>query len=155
MHLCCSVGPVWIPLAADLTPANETDNEKAPDLLTQLPLHQLFVSGDLHYNASNVDDTCFLRGYPQVTTQYGKHPHTAAGAEVRRIFHKLRSTAIENFNEQCKGIFSAHEQVPTKGIVAIKRFALGAVFVYQLALRYRFEKGMDLRTGLKPFLRAA
>jgi hypothetical protein len=74
---------------------------------------------------------------------------------VRRIFHKLRSTAIENFNEQFKGIFSTHEQVPTKGLVATKRFALGAVFVYQLALLYRFEKGMDLRVGLKPFLRAA
>lgn len=155
LHLVCSVGPVWIPLAADLTPANEADNEKATDLIVELPLHKLFVLGDLHYNAPNVDDACFLRGYTLVTTQYGKYPHTDAGAEVRRVFHKLRSTAIENFNEQFKGIFSAHEQVPTKGLVATKRFALGAVFVYQLAFLYRFEKGMDLRVGLKPFLRAA
>jgi hypothetical protein len=47
--------------------------------------------------------------------------------EVHRLFHKLRSLAIENFNEQFKGIFSAHEQVPTKGLVATKRFALGAI----------------------------
>jgi len=155
LHLICSVGPVWIPLAADLTPANEADNERAGDLIIELPTHPLFVLGDLHYNAPNVDDVCFVRGYTLVTTQYGKYPHTDVGVEVRRIFHKLRSVAIENFNEQFKGIFSAHEQVPTKGLVATKRFALGAVFVYQLALLYRFEKGMDLRIGLKPFLRAA
>ncbi len=155
LHLICSVGPVRTPLAADLTPANEADNEKAPDLLAELPCHPLFVLGDLHYNAPNVDDACFLRGYTLVTTQYGKYPHTDAGVEVRRIFHKLRSVAIENFNEQFKGIFSAREQVPTKGRIPTKRFALGAVFVYQLALLYRFEKGMDLRVGLKPFLRAA
>jgi hypothetical protein len=75
--------------------------------------------------------------------------------EVRRLFHRLRSLAIENFNEQFKGIFSAHEQVPTKGLVATKRFALGALFVYQLALLYRFEQGLSLRVGLKAFLRAA
>lgn len=69
--------------------------------------------------------------------------------------HELRSRAIENLNEQCKGIFDAHGQVPTKGLVNTRRFALGAVFVYQLSLWYRHEHGLDLRVGLKPFLKAA
>ncbi|CAA9366569.1 MAG: hypothetical protein AVDCRST_MAG93-8021 [uncultured Chloroflexia bacterium] len=30
-----------------------------------------------------------------------------------------------------------------------------AIFVYQLTLWYRHEHGMDLRVGLKPFLKAA
>jgi hypothetical protein len=38
------------------------------------------------------------------------------GVAVRRVFHKLRSTAIENFNEPFKGIFDGHGQVPTKGL---------------------------------------
>jgi hypothetical protein len=50
----------------------------------------------------------------------GDHPVL----QVRRVFHKLRSVAIENSNEQFKGIFSAHEQEPTKGLIATKRFAL-------------------------------
>src|SRR5205807_6876623 len=45
--------------------------------------------------------------------------------EVRRLFHKLRSIAIENFNEHFKGIFDAQGQVPTKGLVATQRFDLG------------------------------
>ena len=63
--------------------------------------------------------------------------------------------AIENFNEQFKGIFDAHGPVPTCGLRATGRFALGAVFVYQLALLYRHQIGADLRVGLKAFLKAA
>ena len=75
--------------------------------------------------------------------------------EVRRIFHKLRTMANENFNEHFKTIFDVHGQVPTKGEVNTQRFALGAVFVYQLALLYRHERKLDINRGLKPFLRAA
>ncbi len=45
--------------------------------------------------------------------------------------------------------------MPTKGLVNTTRFALGAVFVYQLALLYRFEQQLDLRVGMKAFLKAA
>ncbi|HLG60442.1 MAG TPA: hypothetical protein VKY19_00810 [Ktedonosporobacter sp.] len=90
-----------------------------------------------------------------VATHYGKYPHTDDGVEVRRIFHKLRSTAIENFNEHFKGIFDGHGQVPPKGLLATQRFALGAIFVYQLALCYRLEHGLELCVGLKAFLKAA
>jgi hypothetical protein len=63
--------------------------------------------------------------------------------------------AIENFDEHFKGIFDGHGQVPTKGLVNTRRFALGAIFVYQLALLYRFQPGLDLNVGLKAFLKAA
>jgi hypothetical protein len=43
----------------------------------------------------------------------------------------------------------------TKGLVNTRRFALGAILVYQLALRYRFEHSMPLRVSLKAFLKAA
>ena len=66
-----------------------------------------------------------------------------------------RSIAIENFNEQFKGIFEGHGQVPTRGLVATRRFALGAIFVYQLALLQRHDIGAELRVGLKAFIRAA
>jgi hypothetical protein len=74
---------------------------------------------------------------------------------VRRLFHELRSRAIENFNEHFNGIFDGHAQVPTKGLVNTQRFALGASFVYQLALLYRYERNLPGCAGLKPFLKAA
>ena len=62
---------------------------------------------------------------------------------------------MENFNEHFKGLFGVHGSVPTKGLRNTQRFALGAILVYQLALLYRFEHGLDLNVGLKPFLQAA
>jgi hypothetical protein len=155
LHLVTTVAAVWIPLAAQLTPANTADNEPAPALLRELPLEARFVLGDIHYNAPNVRQACAQSGRILVTPRYGRYPHTDDGVEVRRIFHQLRSLAMENFNEQFKGIFDGHGQVPTKGLTNTRRFALGAVFVYQLALLYRFENSLDLRVGLKAFLKAA
>ncbi len=83
------------------------------------------------------------------------YPHTDAGVEVRRILHKMRSMANENFNEHFKAIFEVHGQVPTRGLINTQRFAVGAVLVYQLALLYRHERNLDINRGLKPFLRAA
>jgi len=155
LHVVSVVAAVWIPLAAQLTPANTADNDAAPDLIQELPKELRFLLGDRHYNAPNVRELCDEWDYLLVTSQYGRYPHTDPGVEVRRIFHKLRSLAIENFNEHFKGIFDGHGQVPTKGLVNTRRFALGAIFVYQLALLYRFQHGLELNVGLKAFLKAA
>ncbi len=155
LHVVSVVAAVWIPLAATLTPANVADNEAAPGIIRELPRELRFLLGDLHYNAPNVRDACDLQDCILVTSQYGPYPHTDPGVPVRRVFHKLRSLAIENFNEHFKGIFDGHGQVPTKGLVNTRRFALGAVFVYQLALLYRFQHGLELNVGLKAFLKAA
>ncbi|HEX5911903.1 MAG TPA: transposase [Rubrobacter sp.] len=155
LHLAITVGGMWIPLSARLTPADVADNQIAPSLIEELPEEARFVLGDTHYNAQNVRHKCERTERFLVTSKRGAYPHTDCGVEVRRIFHKLRSLANENFNEQFKAIFELHEQVPTKGRVNTARFALGAVLVYQLALLYRHERRSGVNRGLKPFLRAA
>jgi Transposase DDE domain len=155
LHLVSTVARVWIPLAAELTPANVADNEVAATLLASLPDEVRYVLGDLHYNAPNVRDLCQHDGVMLVASQYGPYPHTDAGVEVRRVFHKLRSANLETFNELFKGIFDVHGSVPTKGLRATRRFALGALFVYQLTLLARSDARLPLRTGLKAFLKAA
>jgi len=62
--------------------------------------------------------------------------------------------ALENFNEHFKDICDGHRKVPAKSMTTIQRFNLGAVFVYRLALLYRFENGFDLYMGLNAFLKA-
>jgi hypothetical protein len=155
LHIVATVAAVWIPLAAELTAANAADNETAPLLLRSLPAEVRFVLGDRHYNDPDLRLLCEQSDRSLVTTKYGSYPHTDAGAPVRQVFHKLRSTAIENFNEQFKGIFDAHGQVPTRGLANTQRFALGAIFLYQIVLLYRFQQGLDLRVGLKAFIKAA
>ncbi len=155
LHLAITVGGMWIPLSARLTPADVADNQIAPSLIEELPEEARFVLGDTHYNAENVRDKCEQTERFLVASKRGAYPHTDCGVEVRRIFHKLRSLANENFNEHFKAIFDVHGQVPTKGRVNTARFALGAVFVYQLALLHRHERRSEVNRGLKPFLRAA
>jgi hypothetical protein len=155
LHLVTTVAAVWIPLAAELTPANAADNEVAPRLLKTLPPAVRFVLGDTNYQDPALHTICADADRLLVATRRGAYPHTDDGVEVRRVFHKLRSLAIESFNEQFKGIFDIHGSVPTRGLVRTQRFALGAVFVYQLTLLHRFEHGLDLRAGLKAFLKAA
>jgi hypothetical protein len=155
LHLISTVAAVWIPLAAELTPANVADNEQAPALLEALPREVRFVLGDQHYNDPALRDHCAAHDRVLVTPKRGAYPHHDAGVEVRRLFHELRSRAIENFNGQFKAIFDCHGQVPTRGLVATRRYVLGAVLVYQLALLHRFVTGGNLRVGLKPLLKAA
>jgi DDE family transposase len=155
LHLICAAGPVWIPLAAELTPANVGDNTQAPELVREMPGEVRFLLGDQQYRDPDLEQICQQRDCVLVAPKGGRYPHSDEGVEVRRLLHKLRSITIENFNEQFKGIFDGHGQVPTKGLTNTARFALGAVFVYQITLLYRFEHGLDLRVGLKPFLKAA
>jgi hypothetical protein len=155
LHLAIAVSEFWLPVAACLTPANQNDGEVAPELVRELPEETRFVLGDRHYHQDDLRDQCHRRGWELVTTRYGAYPHTDGGKEVRRIFHKLRSIADENFNQLFKSIFEVHQHVPTKGANKTQLWALGAVFVLQLALWLRFEHQLDLRVGLKPFLKAA
>lgn len=155
LHLATTVAGVWIPLAARLTPANEADSDLAPRLLEELPEEARFVLGDTHYNAPEVRELCEGRDRILVASRHGPYPHADPGAGLRRVFHELRSRAIENFNGQFKSIFDGQGQVPTKGLANTARFALGAVFVYQLALLHQYEHDRDLRVGLKAFLKAA
>ncbi len=157
LHLACTVAGVWIPLAARLTPANEADSQLAAKLLEELPPGEVrFVLGDTHYNAPEVRAACIESERFLVARGRAPYPHTDAGVEVRRIFHRLRHVAIENFNEHFKAVFDVHGAVPTKGRLDTARFALGAILVYQLALLHRYyEQGLNTNRGLKAFLRAA
>lgn len=124
LHLAITVAGVWIPLSARLTPANTADNTVAPLLIEELPEEARFVLGDTHYNAPNVQESCARKECFLLASRGGPYPHTDDGVEVRRVFHKLRSVANENFNEHFKAIFDVHGQVPTKGEVNTARFAL-------------------------------
>ena len=155
LHVASTTGSLWIPLAAGLTPANVYDAGPAPELIRQLPIEVRFVLGDTHYNDPTVRATCRLSDRWLVTTLRGAYPHTDVGADVRRIFHKLRSQAIEPFNSLFKNVFEWGGQVPVKGLARVKLIVLGAVVVYQLVLLFQFQHARPLGKAVKPLLRAA
>ncbi len=138
LHVVSVVAAVWFPIAAVLTPANIADSDPAPDLLGEVPAEVHFVLGDRHYNVPELRSLCDQQDRLLVSTRYGRYPHTDAGVEVRRIFHKLRSVAMENFNEHFKGIFDGHGQVLTKGLIANPTLCLRGDFCLSTRLTVPF-----------------
>jgi hypothetical protein len=96
LHLVTIVAAVSLPLAADLISANVADNEQALTLLVELPSEVRYVLGDQHYNDEAIRAAYAEAGREVVATRRGPYPHTDAGVGVRRIFHELRSRAIES-----------------------------------------------------------
>jgi hypothetical protein len=155
LHVVVTLGRVWIPLAAELTAANRADNEMAPLLFQELPLEVRYVLGDQHYNTPELRADCALRNRELVATRRGVYPHTDGGVEVRRLFHRLRSQAIEPFNGLFKNIFEWGGQMPVKGLQRCQLIALGARFLYQLVLLYQHEPHLPVGIEIKALLRAA
>jgi hypothetical protein len=155
LHLAVTVGALWIPLAAELTVANRGDNEEAPLLLEQLPGEVRYVLGDTHYNTPELRQECSQRGWELVATRRGPYPHRDGGVEVRKVFHKLRSQAIEPFNGLFKNVFEWRVKMPVKGLQRSQLLALGAVVIYQVVLLHQHERNLPVGKGIKPLLRAA
>ena len=53
------------------------------------------------------------------------------GVEGRKIFHKLRSQAIEPFNGLCKNVFERRVKRPVQGVQRSQWLALGAVALHE------------------------
>jgi Transposase DDE domain len=155
LHLVVTAGKLWIPMASELTVANVSDNVIAPALLAQLPDGLRLLLGDSQYRDPKLDEQCDRRGCVLVTPRLGPYPHRDKGIELRRQLHRLRSKSIEPFNGRYKDVFGWRTQMPVKGLVKTKLLALGAVFVYQVVLRYQHENQLPLGKGIKALLRAA
>jgi hypothetical protein len=155
LHLAVSLGKLWIPLAAEFTRANVADSEIAPLLLTQLPAEVRYVLGDQHYNTPDLRAECSRHNRELVATRRGAYPHTDGGVEVRRLFHNLRSQAIEPFNGLFKNIFEWGGQMPVKGLRRCQLLALGAILLYQMVLLYQHQHHHPVGVGIKALLRAA
>ncbi len=155
LHLVVSLGSLWIPVAAEFTVAKVADTEVAPVLLTQLPAEVRYGLGDQPYNTPELRAECGRHNREFVATRRGPYAHTAGGVEVRRVFHKLRSPALEPFKGLFKNLFAWGGQMPVKGLRRCQLLALGAVVLYQLVLLYHHQHHQLLGVGIKALLRAA
>jgi hypothetical protein len=155
LHLASLVGGCFIPLAAVLTKASVHDATAAPALLDELPADTRYVLGDTAYQSPALQADCDLDGWTLLAPQWTPAPADDPGKPVRAVFHALRHVAAENLNELLKDLFGLHGTVPTTGYLATSRYVLGCIFVYQVAVWYRAERGLPLNVGMKAFLRAA
>ena len=111
--------------------------------------------GDTSYNDPAVRQLCEESDPALVATRRGAYPHHDDGVEVRRLFHKLRSQAIEPCNGLFKNVFEWRTLLPVKGLQRSQLLALGTIVVYHLVLLYQHEYNLPLGKGIKSLLRAA
>jgi len=79
-------------------------------LIKALPPGLHFLFGDHHYHNEALKRLCKPQHCCLITflhRQNNPYPHHYDGVEVRKILHRTRSIAIENFNEHFKVIFDA------------------------------------------------
>ncbi|HEY7061778.1 MAG TPA: transposase [Chloroflexota bacterium] len=93
LHLVVTVAAVWLPLAAELTPANAADNEVAPRLLPALPPGLRYLLGDTGYDDGTLHEQCAATGRVLITSKRGRYPHTEHRPRGRGAPH-LSSTAL-------------------------------------------------------------
>jgi hypothetical protein len=155
LHVVSVVAAVWFPIAAVLTPANVADSEPAPALLSEVPTAVRFVLGDRHYNTPDLHEFCAHTDRLLVTTKYGRYPIPMTVWKSAGSFTNCVPSRWKILTNISKASLMDMDRFPTFGLRATQRFALGAIFVYQLALLYRFEHGLELCVGLKAFLKSA
>ena len=119
-------------------------------VLEQLPEEVRFVLGDTPSNDPELRHECHRRGSALVATRRGPSPHHDGGVAVRKVFHQLRSQAIEPLNGLCKTVFEWRGNMPVKGMQRSQLLALGAVVIYQWVLLYQHERQLPLGKGIKP-----
>jgi hypothetical protein len=76
LHRVVTVAAVWIPLAAEVTPANAADNESAPRRLPELPPIRRFLLGDTSYDDPALRAACDQADRVLITSKRGPYPHT-------------------------------------------------------------------------------
>ena len=138
-----------------MTPASEADHAVAPRRLAAWPAEARCVLGVRHDTTDEGRAVCQASAWTLVASQYGRSPHPDAGAAARRVVHQRRSAASEHVKGQCTAIVDGPGALPTTGLVARQRCALGAVFVEQLTRCCRHEHDLALRVGLDPCRKAA
>jgi hypothetical protein len=155
LHLAVTAGRLWIPVAAEVTVANTSDNTIAPALMSDLPAETTCLLGDSQYIDPDLVTLSKSLQREFVTPQRGPYPHTDPLVEYRRALHKQRSRSIEPFNGLFKDVFEFGSQVPVRGLVPTRLLVLGAVFLYQIVLAYQHDNDLPIGKGIKPLLRAA
>jgi hypothetical protein len=155
LHVAVVVGRVGMPLATECSIASDADTLIAPKLLEPLPRGMRDILGDTHDKTPEWREECARCNRELVATRRGPYPHRAGGVEVRRLFPKVRSLAIEPYNGVCKNLFAWRGQMPVKGLKRCQLLALGALLLYQIVLLEQHQRQQPVGIGIKALLRAA
>ena len=153
MHIACSTGSLILPLSADLTTANISDNNLYESITASLPEGVKYILGDEGYDDHELCDFSRYRGHLLVFP-LERYKHTTDNnrlallqfynSEFGQLVHSQRSISVEPLIEHIKDVF-AIDPLPVRGFDKARSIVLISILLYQLMVYYNYLTGRPLR----------
>ncbi len=154
MHLACSTGSLIVPLSADFTTANITDNKMYESITSSLPTGMVrYVVGDEGYDDHKLCDFSRYRGFLLVFP-LERYRHTTDNnrlallqfyqSEFGQHVYSRRSISVEPLIEHMKDVFTI-DPLPVRGFDKARSIVLISILLYQLIVYYNYLTGRPLR----------
>ena len=153
LHLACSTGSLIVPLSADFTTANITDNKMYESITSSLPTGMVrYVVGDEGYDDHKLCDFSRYRGHLLVFP-LERYRHTTDNnrlallqfyqSEFEHVYSR-RSISVEPLIEHMKDVFTI-DPLPVRGFDKVRSIVLLSVLLYQVMVYYNHLTGRPLR----------
>lgn len=154
LHLACSTGSLIVPLSADFTTANITDNKMYESITSTLPTGMVrYVVGDEGYDDHKLCDFSRYRGhllvFPLQRYKYTTNNNRLAllqfyQSEFGQHVYSKRSISVEPLMEQIKDVFDI-DPLPVRGFDKARSIVLISILLYQLMVYYNYLAERPLR----------
>ncbi len=153
MHLACSTGSLIVPLSADFTTANITDNKMYESITSSLPTGMVrYVVGDEGYDDHKLCDFSRYRGHPVFPLEMYKHTIDNNRLALLQFYqseygqhvYSRRSISVEPLIEHMKDVFTI-DPLPVRGFDKVRSVVLLSVLLYQVMVYYNHLTGRPLK----------
>ena len=141
LHIACSTGTLIVPLSADFTTANITDDKMYESITSSLPSGMVrYVLGDEGYDDHKLCDFSRYRGFLLVFPLQ-RYEHTIDNdrlallqfykSEFGQHVYSQRSISVEPLIEHMKDVFDIGP-LPVRGFDKARSIVLISILLYQL-----------------------
>ena len=94
LHLAVTAGTLRVPMAAELTRANVSDNRVAPELVEQLPEGLILLLGDSQYRDPELDAQAARTGIRSRKPQTGRYLRSFFDRRIDELRKRLRHRSV-------------------------------------------------------------
>lgn len=152
LHLACSTGSLIVPLSADFSTANVSDNTMYESVTTSLPEGVRYAVADEGYDDHALYEFSKHIGL-ELVCPITRYEHTDGerlellhfyDSELGQCIYSWRSKSVEPLIEHIKDVFDI-DPLPVRGSDKAKSIVLLSVLLYQVMVYYNYLTGRPLR----------
>ncbi len=152
LHLACSTGSLIVPLFADFSTANVSDNTMYEGVTTSLPEGVRYAVADEGYDDHELYEFSKHMGL-ELVCPITRYEHTDGerlelmhfyDSELGQCIYAWRSKSVEPLIEHIKDVFDI-DPLPVRGLDKVGSIVLLSVLLYQVMVYYNYLTRRPLR----------